>query len=67
MTGEEGGVRGGSGVYVRLTLLVALVAGVLQREADGTVVPRAVLPMRNNLSRGRAMSHCREKVSERES
>ncbi len=34
-----------------LTLLVAFVTGALQREADGTVVPRAVLPVRDDLPR----------------
>ena len=40
-----------------LTLLVPFVTGVLQRQADGTVMPRAVLPVRNYLSGRRTVSH----------
>lgn len=34
-----------------LTLRVPLVSSVLQRQADGTIVPRAVLPMGDDLPR----------------
>lgn len=44
----------------RLTLLVPLVAGVLQRQADWTVVPRTVLPVGDDLSGWCTVSHCGE-------
>lgn len=49
-----------------LTLLGALVAGVLQRQADGTVVSCAIFPVGDDLSGWRTVSHCREKETERE-
>lgn len=43
-----------------LTLLSAFVTGVLQRQADGTVMSRTIFPVRDDLSGWRTMSHCRE-------
>lgn len=40
-----------------LTLLVPLVARILQRQADWTVVPRAVLPVGDDLSGRCTVSH----------
>lgn len=40
-----------------LTLLGALVAGVLKRQADGTVVSCAIFPVGDDLSRRCTMSH----------
>lgn len=42
-----------------LTLLGALVAGVLQRQADGTVVSCAIFPVGDDLSGRRTVSHWR--------
>lgn len=44
-----------------LTLLSSLVAGVLQRQADGTVVSCAIFPVGDDLSGRRTVSHCTEK------
>lgn len=46
-------------LLVVLTLLGALVTGVLQRQADGTIVARAVFPVGDDLSGRCTMSHCR--------
>ncbi len=43
---------------VRLTLPFSLVAGVSQGLTDGAVVPGAVLPVQDDLSRGGAVIHC---------
>lgn len=45
----------------RLTLLITLIARILQRQADRTVVPRAVLPVGDDLSGGCTVSHWRER------
>lgn len=57
----------GPSLLLVLTLLGALVAGVLQRQADGTVVSCAIFPVGDDLSGRRTVSHCRGKEMGRES
>lgn len=49
------------GQRLLLTLLGALVAGVLQRQADGTVVSSAIFPVGDDLPGRRTVSHCNER------
>lgn len=50
-----------AGLLLVLTLLGALVAGVLQRQADRTVVSCAIFPVGDDLPGRRTVSHCRKK------
>lgn len=43
-----------------LTLLGALIAGVLQRQADRAVMSCAIFPVGDDLSGRRTVRHCRE-------
>lgn len=58
---DSGQARAVPSLLLILTLLGALVAGILQRQADGTIMSCAIFPVGDDLSGRRTVSHCGER------